>query len=427
MKPSNKIDEVNRQKFLKVLCSSISHLWLKLSKVVWFLIAGIVTSVIGILLFELFNDETSKDHLTSFFKTIGATIYGVGLWVMLGIIVLLFLYSIAATIFLFRERLYALDLYKKNNLPSLASRTTIMRQEKYDRFENIKANGVRYGYVKFYPTLGIEDGTNKPIGFGVELLNRIFKDTGVTLKKAGRSKWSNLLDGLTNKPNGQENYKYDVVATPLYEYTERSDQVEFCKPLFYSDIGAFINKEGSLGKYKDQSQQHRFIGLIEDLNKLGSGLKIRVRAGELQQKICSKYLSKAEINLLDEGDYSLEELLMQLSQYEADKSDILFYERWQVEQTDDYKNGNIINLLHPKELLYPVSLVVRKSDDTLRKFIDVRLMEIEDSEDNILDILRNSLSEKDRERLSSKTEDYFYRGVDSHLLTDETVIVNPKN
>ncbi|MBL1430687.1 MAG: transporter substrate-binding domain-containing protein [Robiginitomaculum sp.] len=399
--------------------NALRWVWKKLLgfiKWLWSVIIWLILLVLAVLITKVIDGENVGDTVGPAVEAAKSQTNFMEKWQWP--VVLLVLYSVGMTGLLIWQ---FVRIYKLNKKGGQTQAT--LNLEKYDRFEDIKKNGVKYGYIEFYPTLKI-NAQDEVEGFGLDLLTKVFKNTGVTLSgDHDESTWENLLDGLNNKIEGENRYKYDIIATPLYEYTERSNSVEFCKPLFYSDIGAFISTDGSHWKalIKDKSK-FGFNELISKLNELGKGLYIRSRPGELQEKICSKYLSNFHKGEAQVDKWNLKQLLACLSKKDNDnRSDILFYERWQVERMPQFIDKNIINLLQPKELLYPVGFVVRKSDDTLRKFIDLRLMEIEDEAPGILEVLKNSLSKDDQKIFGKKEGEYFYRGVDSHALTSEIV------
>jgi hypothetical protein len=66
------------------------------------------------------------------------------------------------------------------------------------------------------------------------------------------------------------------------------------------------------------------------------------------------------------------------------KADIVFAERFLAESLKEVKSGEVINVLKPKELLYPVGFAMRRNDYVLRNYVNIKLMELDDKTPNRL-------------------------------------------
>lgn len=257
------------------------------------------------------------------------------------------------------------------------------KNERYKRFEDFSKTGVRFGFVPFHPTLQYDSGTADAHGFGVDVLRWVFREKSLT--QAGpRSTWGNAIARLNAN-------HYDVLATPLYELRQRTRQVAFTSPLFYADIGAFVPARSPIF---DQVEANglSFPELCKILDESSHKMTVRMTKGELQHHFCKKYISKATAVYVEE-EFSIPEFLKSLSSEDGEKrSDIFFCERWQAERQSSFgARDGFRNVLRRAELLLPVGFVVRKADDTLRKFINLQLLAMQrDDHKNVIDFLIQS-------------------------------------
>ena len=111
---------------------------------------------------------------------------------------------------------------------------------KYKRFEDIKQDNIKYGYVIYKPFFW-NDMTHKGIGYDVlkEILRPLNIDIDTTDKNNYHSSnWSKIFKEL-------EDGKIDIIIIPLFETRRRLNKynVTFCTPLFYSDIGIYAKNE----------------------------------------------------------------------------------------------------------------------------------------------------------------------------------------
>lgn len=247
----------------------------------------------------------------------------------------------------------------------------------FKRFENIKK--IKYGHIQYRPLLYYGGRAEEPMGVGIELLERIFGSDRIQ-RSGTKALWSDLVDNLERK-------KYDIVATPLFETRERSKVIAFCSPLFYSDIGMYVKTESVLGKVGANSQS--FDGALEILNNMK--LTLAAIHGEISGKMAQKYLGDVKVWLTPETA-TVSSLIDAVSGEDEMKCDVAFAEVFQADQTSQVINGSVINILQRKQILYPVSFAVRKEEYVLRNYINLRLLEIEESyEKGVLGILWEEL------------------------------------
>lgn len=279
-------------------------------------------------------------------------------------------------------------------------------QEKFDRFEDIvnPNNKIVYGFVQFFPTAVKGNMGFQAKGIGPDFLRNIFPENLDYSREIYN--WSSIMEALINGG-------IDVIATPLYDTRERRELVDFSLPIFYADIGMYCATDAGVDNLLkvldcehvleyDEQKCLKFRDLREQLllkrkDILGHAngqYVIRASPGELNSKIAKRHFDNCvRVDLVEanfEIAHALEELVKPQS---GDYSHFLFCERAQAEASDQFREKKIINLLAPGEMMFPVCFAVRKSDDTLRKFINLRLLEIESAgESGIVKLMTESVS-----------------------------------
>ena len=260
----------------------------------------------------------------------------------------------------------------KNELKRFKKPSTT--QIKHTRFERLKTEGVTYGYVNYEPFF-YTCGRNIT-GIGYEILKEIVKDIEIyDLEKHGKaSTWKQLLKGLENK-------KYDMVASPLYEMRTRlyEHSITFCIPLFYSEIGIYVHIDTFKSK-KFKSKKVSFSNFLQN-----SGFTSPYIADEISELIAKKLnfnIKKNDAEVYSTNELSYIELLEKVNARDSGFN-IVAMEVFKAETIIDKENfkdkeGNstLVNILKDKELIYPVSFVVRKEDTALRNFLNLRIMDL---------------------------------------------------
>ena len=284
--------------------------------------------------------------------------------------------------------------------------------ESFSRFEDIfKAGKIKYGFVDFWPTIVPENPVSTAAkGLGVDLLNEVFDSKIVSPKKTYN--WKTVFDGLIKG-------EFSVIATPLYDIRERRQMVDFCSPLFYSDIGVFTSaKNPFFGSIREECQEGcTFSEFIERAGRVQKQLIIRGAEGEIHMKLAEKYFPCAMIEKPKDYEYSIASSIRGLLSDARDDSyfsDFFFCERAQAEMSSEYKSGQIVSLLTPGQLLFPVAFAVRKGEDTLRKFINLRLLGIDGSNSSgILNMLIASTKKvAENDMTDDQIRSYYRRAID---------------
>jgi hypothetical protein len=242
------------------------------------------------------------------------------------------------------------------------------QKEEFERFEEIVERGVRWAFVDFWPTAFLDRNTGRTRGLGLEIFNAVFD--GIPKRKSNEIvTWDNMLTKL-------QAGLFDVVVTPLYETRDRKN-VSFCLPLFYSDIGLFVRDKDQL-LVSDLVAPMSYQQLIDWGAQFDASLPIEVIPGELHDRLCRKVFGKVRLADAPQG-CTPDRLLDRLRTEDCSTHRLQFIERWQGERPHA-DEARLRNLLLPGELLFPVSFVVRSADDTLRRFINLRLLEVGDAD-----------------------------------------------
>jgi ABC-type amino acid transport substrate-binding protein len=282
------------------------------------------------------------------------------------------------------------------------SQSGLLPPDTYQRYEDIENREISLGWIPFHPTLKVDAGTGDKYGPGHAILTAVFDGHMKYYKKEGD--WSDIIRGLNQ-------HQFDVVATPLYDIKERREHVEFTTPIFYADIGIFVAKQNrkvhaALGNKLDLD----FPFVKDKLSEIADSLTLCVHEGELQDKMTTKYLKGAKIKRTKMDKFSVPAALdAMIDEDEEYDSDLYFCERLQGESHRKFRS-ELVNILAPGQLLFPVAFAVRRGDDTLRKFINLRLMSIdEEIQGGIQALLTESVKGIISDSLMSKAGEYFLR------------------
>jgi hypothetical protein len=271
----------------------------------------------------------------------------------------------------------------------------------FDRWGSIK--GIKYGHIDYSPML-YHDNQGKPVGIGITILNKIFNTDFVHASQ--RMHWDQIEEHLYEKDPVEPNkYLIDIIATPIFETNERSQNVGFTSPIFYSEIGIYCSKGC---KFLGHQKPMDFDNAIATLKGFQDKLKFCAIEGELSDRMMNKYFGE----LVKDKKYKpykainvgLPELLGLV--YKGEK-DVAFMETFQADLMTRYSD-RLINLLNPNELLYPVGFALRKEDYVLRRFINLKLLELDsfpEDGNNIMELIKNELENIHNFFIDCKTDE----------------------
>ena len=353
---------------------------------------GSVASVVGALvLFSAYAGVVDSWNLV-YQSASGITLTG---W-LLAFTIILLLMLIAAV--------WALVITDRSLKHTIAETLESRHSDQRERFEAIEKDTIKLGWVSYYPTL-IESPTfPEPIGVGPGVLRRVFRNKVVFAEE--QSGWDTVIQELRDG-------LFDVIATPLYDIRERKAFVDFTIPIFYADIGLFtaadnaevIEAVGAQGLIS-------FPEAVQKLSKLDGQLRFCGHKGELQHKMKEKYFPKSAMVETTKERFSVRSALVALcgSRRSRNFSDLYFCERVIAERLKPVSEGSIINLIRPGQLMFPVGFAVRKGDETLRKYINLRLMEIDaDNSSGVMDEIIKHTENILSDVLPERRGDFFLR------------------
>jgi len=245
------------------------------------------------------------------------------------------------------------QLSAENEKLRIELEATKKRKDDRGRWETVIKTKIRYGHLAYEPFLNYRpDGT--PSGLGVELLRQLlgFLLSGekVEIVADGRKRdWKSILEGLSNR-------EYDVVATPLFATFDRSKHVSFTAPLFFSNLGLYVNKDMSfLPAWHGMTVE----GMRLAIRQAGE-LKFLSVEGEISQKLAEKYCVKNSISA--QGSGTILPMLFERIASSRDPYYALFCESFYAHIQEKVKSGEVVNVLPPHQILYPVCFAVRLGD-----------------------------------------------------------------
>jgi ABC-type amino acid transport substrate-binding protein len=246
---------------------------------------------------------------------------------------------------------------------------------------------IRFGHLPYDPFLEYAlNGT--PSGLAVEWLNQLLdyslggSKVQISPDKRKRA-WDNILQGLIEG-------EYDVVATPLFATFDRSKQVAFTAPLFFSNIGLYVSKDtAQLPAWRDITT----AGGLRSAIKRAGELKFFSVKGEISEKLANKYADKNSINSLG-SDIILSSLFSDIARMQ-DSQCAVFCESFYAHFQPEVKSGAVVNVLPWYQILYPVCFAVRQGDYQLVNLLNIRLLQFA-QKGGAIPMLANRLS-KSRE------------------------------
>jgi len=236
------------------------------------------------------------------------------------------------------------------------------------RWENLVE--VKYGHIPYMPFL-MRGGYNgkQVIGLGAEFLTELLdhKYEGVAVKVEADDddtrNWKNIVEGL--------GIRYEVIATPMFATFERSKEVRFTAPLFYSNIGLYVSaKLPKLALWNKIGMDNFRPGIREHFPTL----KFLSVKGEISQHLAKNYASDQSIE--DSEDVvNPNKLFKKIAEGSAPHYAI-FSESFTAELDPLFTSGEVINVLPYHRILYPVCYAVRLGDHQLANLLNIRLLQL---------------------------------------------------
>jgi len=235
---------------------------------------------------------------------------------------------------------------------------------------------VKYGYLRFEPFLEMQPH-GVPGGPGVDLLKYLLNDMNdpdVELINYKETRdWSSIFQGLHDE-------EYRVVATPLFATFERSKLVRFTSPLFYSNVGLYVNSDLNSKRFKNNKvtseEFKRDIQQSTDLELLSIN-------SEISQTLARKYLKdnpNKDALMVNYNSSVAPGSLFETIFNGQDENVVhgrcaMFCDSFYASLQPRVRSGEVVNVFHDREILYPVCYAVRQGDYQLANLINLRLLQ----------------------------------------------------
>ena len=278
--------------------------------------------------------------------------------------------------------------------------------EKFDRFECITKK-VNVGIVDFFPTIEIRSG--RIHGLGKDIIDYIFNGNVSYLTDLPLT-WANMTTSLSDG-------KCDILATPVYDTPNRRLSCEFSMPIYYANMGIYVRSKSPVF-LNVESESMSFLDLKYFIEESEIGLSTLVNDGEINELVLKQHFPNVELEY-DSESYEVNIALSQLASTSSNR-EIVICERFIAKEHEEFKKGNIKNILGERQLLYPVVIMMRKGEQALRKYVNLRLMSMFDSQEY------GDIFGKNLERVGADPSiddvksnlflSYFYRGLNSEDL-----------
>ncbi len=377
------------------------------------IIIGFILSGLGIW---ASIDQTSFKHFLKLANSfIFLSMYSIYFWCSLAVLF----------VFFFKRKILNSNSVKIKSLEvrlSDAHKEILILKDKtkpfIKRWEEILDKGIRFGSLHYPPMLDFDDASD-PIGVGIDILKIIFN--GKIHKEHFQVSWQNLSEILYKKDKNHE-FTMDIIATPIFETNDRSKQLSFSLPLFYSEIGLYYNcKHEQFGSLEPKT----FEMALEYINNIKNS-KIICIEGELSHRMITKYFEGNILHIANKNELSIQDLLATIID-ETKDSDIVFAETYQADKLihnkitkGEKQFKKLKNLFKSKQLLYPVVFAMRREDYTLKNYINLKLIELDGPGLGIINLIKKSLSSLGENIRDKDLKKYFIREYSNLTNSQET-------
>jgi hypothetical protein len=273
---------------------------------------------------------------------------------------------------------------KEREVRDLENRLAVaIRYERVDRGRWGDFERLTFGHLAYPPLLEYRDGD--PGGPGLDFLRKLLDPPVQLTAFEERSNWNTFARALDER-------KFDVLATPVFATFERSRRVDFSSPLFFSNVGLFVNRK--------RAQQFNLQNLsLADLKKFFQdvhAMSLVGIAGEISEKLANKFGTDGRISIRG-GEYLVSSVFQDVANNE---NSAVFCESFFASRQAEVARCSVVNILKPGELIYPVCYAVRLGDYQLANLLNIRLLELA-SNGAILDKLAETVGE-------GSTRDHFF-------------------
>jgi len=301
-------------------------------------------------------------------------------------------------------------------LTALTKATEQIPNRRWDTIRNIV-----YGHIEYTPFLRYEQDKKDPGGFGVYYLNKLLGSPKLVAAKAEakrRSSWDSVFDEMAPGV-------CDVIATPLFATFDRSSKVRFSSPLFYSNVGLYMNTDAMAPSFLEGLSVQNLTERLKENGYTSTNLQFLSIKGEISEKLAMKYAGW----LVDEriGQFLIASLLSEIASCKL-PSRALFCESYIADQMIEELRRerteaggppfpDVANVLPAQSILFPVCFAVPYADYELANLLNIRLLQFTQKK-SALDELAEWLA-KDRglvDTVEKKGRSDFIKDVKKHFV-----------
>ena len=260
-------------------------------------------------------------------------------------------------------------------LVKMTKDATNQREIKFKRYEDLTSKDILFAGVPYIPYYEYQESAanreRNHSGIGFAVLKEIFYQNLKETDQKMEITWQNLLDGLRES-------KFDVIATPLFETRTRicdEKDIAFSAPLFYANIGIYVNKEKwkNFGKLTSGGGTYKEVCGFLEQNK--NDLELICVNGEIAERFAEKRNMRKPIDknvLSGASDNDFKNVLEQI------ENNTTLYTLMEVSKASNlaktHNYSNVVNILGYGQLQYPVCLVFRRKEVALKNYINQELM-----------------------------------------------------
>ena len=224
----------------------------------------------------------------------------------------------------------------------------------------------------------------------MELLRKLFGykigDKPVQLEKHQKNKldWCSIFTELANG-------SFSIVATPLFSTFERTKQVGFTSPLFFSNVGLYVNQELAKRTVWQDLGHKGLSGLSAAINETPN-LRFLSLHCEISDMLAKEHHGNAQIECSGSGEKAISDMLDDVAK-SSEPHDVLFCESYYAERYCKGKgpgHKQVVNMLKWHQILYPVCFAVQADDYHLINLMNIRLLKLA-KEHSMMDLLTKML------------------------------------
>ncbi len=239
----------------------------------------------------------------------------------------------------------------------VASRTTAPHAPTDDHAAStyakiMKSRTIRCGYLVYSPYIRRDPNTGELSGIFFDIMEQIGKNAGLTIRWTEEVGYENIFTALDSQ-------RFDIFCGGLWPNATRALMGSFSSPAFYSTVVAWVRA--------DDERIHK----LDDLRKTKA--RIAVIDGAMEDLIArADYADLPRVSLPTLSPFNLN-----FQNIIGKKADVTFAEPSSVAEFLRSNPGTLRSLGESQPLrVFGNALVVRKSDEDTKEFLDLAMQEL---------------------------------------------------